>query len=256
MKKASPVILSLLLMLFFFGCKEKEPLDDGIGNPLEFSNFPTCSGSQLTGSGTLHYTIYTSEDDWMTSANALSSGAIQIPTEVVIPELQDGIRYFYDIQLGDRDNWYGGNIAASTLNNYSFIYREKGLNPLLPKLFFGQSDVIGTYMLRDVKVAGSSILMNLDSCVHDNYLVINKSFIMQLNEGANVCSSSSASESFAFFYQNCDATAPDILEDYESSWTSKPGNEKITFEKVNNLSQLTLEVLSTTGLREYIYIRQ
>jgi hypothetical protein len=254
MIKKAPLLMLLAIAMIAFGCKKEDPNPIyANGNPLKFTNFARCDGNQIE-SGRASYTLYASFEDWKAGANALVSGSAEIPVEITNPNLVDGVRYYYDLVIGDEDNWFGGNVFANSENNYSFIYRIDGNNALAPKLYSGRNDVLGDYLLTDMITDGGSIWANVDDCYKDNFLTIGKDFSMLISEGAVACANN-VNASHQFYYANCVTGASETLEDYESNWLAPAGNQSIVFDMTGGQSRLTLTAIDNGAAVDFIYVR-
>lgn len=254
MIKKVPLLALLAVVLFAFGCDKDEPNPAfANGNPLKFTNFARCDGNQIQ-SGKASYTIYSSFEDWKAGANALVSGTADVPAEIVNPDLKDGVMYYYDLVIGDEDNWFGGNVFANSQSNFSFTYQIDGNNSLVPKLYSGRNDVLGTYVLTDMITDGGSIWANVDECYQDNFISIGKDFSILISEGSDVCAGKTDGN-YDFYYANCVTGAAETLEDYESDWLAATAHQSMVFDIENGQSRFTLTAIDNGAPVDFVYTR-
>jgi hypothetical protein len=255
MKKKATLLTLLSVALLVFGCTKENPDNQNVdGHPLRLNNFALCDGNQLE-SGNLQYTIYGSFNDWLASANPIASGSSAFPVEIVVPELEDGQTYYYDLSANGSDNWFGGNIFAKTESNFSFTYSANSSNTMVPKLYNGATDLLGQYLLSDIVVGGISSWGTTEQCMKDNFISISKDFTMLLSEGSEVCTGGS-DQSYEFYFANCMDPGAETLESFESDWLSEPGNQQITFDKEGGQSRLTLTCEEAGATVAYEFVRQ
>lgn len=253
MKKV-PLLAILAIAMIAFGCKKEDPTPTNVnGNPLKLTNFARCDGNQVE-SGRASYTLYASFEDWKAGANALVSGSAEIPVEITNPNLEDGEMYYYDLVIADEDNWFGGNVFANSESNFSFTYQADGNNALVPKLYSGRNDVLGSYALSDMISDGSSIWADADECYKDNFLTISKDFSMMISEGSNVCPGMTET-TFDFYYANCVTGDSETLEDFESTWMNSQGHQSIAFDIEAGQSRLTLTAVENGTPVDFVYVR-